>query len=203
VDLTTDTYTGVGNRVYDAENKMTSAQDNAGVWSYYTYNADGQRTRRKIDNQETWQIYGFDGELMAEYAANAAVGNPQKEYGYRNGQLLITAEIETPRTNLALSSSGATVTASSQYSANYPASSTINGDRRGLNWNNGGGWNDATSSVFPDWLQIDFSGSKTLDEIDIFTLQDNPATPAEPTESMTFSLYGLTSYEAKKSLNES
>ena len=91
-NLITDTYTGGGNRVYDAENKMTSAQDNAGAWSYYTYNADGQRTRRKSNNQETWQVYGFEGELLAEYPANGAASQPNKEYGYRNGQLLISAE---------------------------------------------------------------------------------------------------------------
>ena len=33
---------------------------------------------------------------MAEYAANAAVGTLQKEYGYRDGQLLITAEPAAP-----------------------------------------------------------------------------------------------------------
>ena len=71
---------------------MTAAQDNYGGWSDYSYNADGQRVRRKINNQETWQIYGIDGELLAEYPASGVVGSPQKEYGYRNGQLLVTAE---------------------------------------------------------------------------------------------------------------
>ena len=52
-------------------------------------------------------------------------------------------------------------------------------------------------TAFPDWLQVDFNGSKTIDEVDVFTLQDNPATPAEPTETMTFSLYGLTSYDVQ------
>jgi RHS repeat-associated protein len=33
----------------------------------------------------------MDGELLAEYAANAPSTSPQKEYGYRSGQLLITA----------------------------------------------------------------------------------------------------------------
>jgi RHS repeat-associated protein len=58
----------------------------------YTYNADGQRVRRKVGGVETWQIYGMEGELLAEYAASGAVTLPQKEYGYRNGQLLISAE---------------------------------------------------------------------------------------------------------------
>jgi RHS repeat-associated protein len=35
----------------------------------------------------------MEGELLAEYAANTAAGSPQKEYGYRNGQLLITATL--------------------------------------------------------------------------------------------------------------
>jgi RHS repeat-associated protein len=97
----------------------------------------------------------------------------------------------SPRTNFAL---GGTTSSSSQFSANYPSFSTINGDRRGLNWNFGGGWNDATVNIHPDWLQIDFNSSKTIDEINVITLQDNPATPAEPTEAMTFTLYGLTGY---------
>jgi YD repeat-containing protein len=86
-----DTYTGYGSATFDADNRITAIQDNLAGWSYYTYNADGQRVRRKINNQESWQIYGMDGELLAEYPANGAVASPQKEYGYRNGQLLITA----------------------------------------------------------------------------------------------------------------
>jgi RHS repeat-associated protein len=81
--------------VYDAENRMTSAQDANGVWSYYSYNADGQRVRRKVNGVETWQVYGFGGELLAEYPAGVAPASPQKEYGYRNGQLLITADVTT------------------------------------------------------------------------------------------------------------
>jgi RHS repeat-associated protein len=92
-NLNHDTYTSFGNRVYDAEGKLTAAQDGYAGWSYYTYNADGQRVRRKINNQESWQIYGLAGELLAEYPANGPASTPQKEYGYRNGQLLVTAEI--------------------------------------------------------------------------------------------------------------
>jgi hypothetical protein len=59
----------------------------------YSYDASGQRIKRKVDNVETWEVYGFGGELLAEYPANAVVTSPQKEYGYRNGQLLITATV--------------------------------------------------------------------------------------------------------------
>jgi RHS repeat-associated protein len=83
---------GVATRSYDAENRMTSAQDSNGGTTYYTYDADGRRVRRSISGQpEVWQVYGLGGELLAEYAQNGLPSNPQKEYGYRNGQLLMTA----------------------------------------------------------------------------------------------------------------
>jgi RHS repeat-associated protein len=79
---------GSGLRTYDAENRMVTAT-NGGVSSNYTYDADGQRARRNIGGQETWQVYGIGGELLAEYAANGASNSPQKEYGYRGVQLLV------------------------------------------------------------------------------------------------------------------
>src|SRR6185295_525358 len=101
----------------------------------------------------------------------------------------------TPRTNVASSSNGGVATASSVLSSSYPASGTNNGDRKGLSWGSGGGWRDAEPSYsFPDWLQVDFNGSKTIDEVDVFTVQDSYASPSEPTESMTFSVYGQTGY---------
>jgi RHS repeat-associated protein len=91
-----DNYTvggvGGGGRTYDAENRMLSAQSAAG-WSYYTYDADGRRTRRQVaGGSTTWQVYGIGGELLAEYASGTGPSGPQKEYGYRNGQLLVVAE---------------------------------------------------------------------------------------------------------------
>ncbi len=91
-NLTTDTLSGAVTRVYDAENRMISETRAGGnLAGRYTYNADGQRVRREGDGTETWQVYGMEGELLAEYAANGGAANPQKEYGYRNGQLLIVA----------------------------------------------------------------------------------------------------------------
>ncbi len=90
-NLTNDTYSGQGQRTYDAENRMTQAWAN-NQWQTYTYDASGQRVRRNVNGVETWAMYGLGGELLAEYAASALPASPQKEYGYRNGQLLITAE---------------------------------------------------------------------------------------------------------------
>jgi YD repeat-containing protein len=90
-NLTNDTYTGAGNRTYDGENKITSAWGGNNQAQLYAYDASGQRIKRTVDGVETWQVYGIGGELLAEYPANGPTTSPQKEYGYRNGQLLITA----------------------------------------------------------------------------------------------------------------
>ena len=101
------------------------------------------------------------------------------------------------RTNVALAANGATATASSTFSTAYSESSAINGDRKGTNWGNGGGWNDNTVSSYPDWIQVSFNGSKTLNEIDVFTLQDTFWNPSEPTETMTFSQYGIVDFQVQ------
>ena len=72
-----------------------------------------------------------------------------------------------------------------------------NGDRAGLNWGNGGGWNDATDGVFPDWVQINFSGPKTIDHVIVYTMQDNYASPVDPPDTLTFSLYGITDFQVQ------
>ena len=99
--------------------------------------------------------------------------------------------------NVAAAAAGATATASSSFSAVYGAGGAINGDRRGANWGADGGWNDATASAYPDWLQIDFTGSKTISVIDVFTLQDAFSAPAEPTAVMTFTQYGILDFQVQ------
>jgi len=82
-NLTYDTWTGQGERVYDAENRMIQARGINAGWQYYTYDGDGRRVKRNIydpvtmQNTETWQVYGVGGELIAEYA-NGAPQTPKK-----------------------------------------------------------------------------------------------------------------------------
>jgi RHS repeat-associated protein len=92
---TKDYLTSNGTRSYDAENRMVQAVNTSNQISAYTYDGDGKRVRRNIAGVETWQVYGLGGELIAEYAQNGSASSPQKEYGYRNGQLLITATVTT------------------------------------------------------------------------------------------------------------
>jgi RHS repeat-associated protein len=96
---------------------------------------------------------------------------------------------------VAAASNGATATASSTYNGTTtPASAVINGDHKGVNWGSGGGWQDNNPSTYPDWVQVDFNGNKTISEIDVYTIQDNYSSPSEPTETMTFSNYGITNF---------
>ncbi len=92
------TYDCVGTHSYDVENRMTKAIQGSSN-NYYFYDGSGKRVRRILNGsqtwggQETWFVYGFEGELAAEYAYNQVtaplVTAPQKEYGYRGGKLLV------------------------------------------------------------------------------------------------------------------
>jgi RHS repeat-associated protein len=83
-------------REYDAENRMKKAWGSSN-WNYYVYDADGKRLRRIVGVTETWQVYGMGGELTAEYPANGAANMPQKEYGYRDGQMLVVGGCDVVR----------------------------------------------------------------------------------------------------------
>lgn len=124
-NLTNDTYTGAGNRTYDAENKITSAWGGINQAQLYGYDATGQRIKRTVNGSETWQVYGFGGELMAEYAASGSPTNPQKEYGYRNGQLLITASLAGSDHSLSTNGTSAYVQGPSSSSLSIAGAITV------------------------------------------------------------------------------
>ncbi len=101
-------------------------------------------------------------------------------------------------TNFALASNGAGALASSTYvlsGYNFNVASIIDNERAGANWGHNGGWNDATSNSFPDWVEVDFNGSKTIDHVVVYTVQDNYTSPIEPTNTLTFSQYGITAFD--------
>ena len=98
---------------------------------------------------------------------------------------------------VATASSGGGVDPKETLTGTVPAGGVNDGDRKGVNWGAGGGWSDGTPNEFPDWVQVAFNGAKTITEVDVFTLQDDYAMPAEVTEAMTFSLYGITDFEVQ------
>jgi len=109
----------------------------------------------------------------------------------------VTIDPMPGRTNVALAGNGGTAIASSVLSGNYPASGTINGDRKGLNWGAGGGWNDGTPNAGPDWLEVDFRGIKLIEEVNVFSMQDAYSSPIDPTPTLTFAYWGLRGFNVQ------
>ncbi len=100
--------------------------------------------------------------------------------------------------NVAAAINGATASADSTYtSRNYSPVGAIDGDRKGINWENGGGWNDNTRDAWPDVLTVNFNGNKSISEIRVYTVQDNFSNPQEPTPAMTAGLYGLLDFDVQ------
>ena len=95
-------------------------------------------------------------------------------------------------TNVALPANGGVAVASSSYSSAFAASNAIDRDRKGVAY-----WNDNTMNSFPDWLEVDFNGTKAISEVDVFSVQDNVQSPINPTPAMTFSSYGLRNFEVQ------
>ena len=127
---------------------------------------------------------------------------PNNTYGWGRINALAAvrmamADIPTGLVNYATTALGSVPVASSTYGANFSAAGAFDGDRKGLNWGSGGGWNDGTNNVYPDSLEVTFNGSKSITEIDVFTLQNNFSSPVEPTEATTFTLYGITQFDVQ------
>ena len=137
-----------------------------------------------------------NGMALDSQGRAVVVGRSDEAFALARFLLGGTTPTPTPgvRTNFALASNGGVVSASSEYSG-FPALAANNGDRKGLDWANGGIWNDNSRDVYPDFLQIDLAGTKTIDEIDIFAVQDNFQNPSEPTLSDTFTQYGVTAFD--------
>jgi PKD repeat protein len=105
-----------------------------------------------------------------------------------------------PSIDVALAGNGGVASASSTYVAagdSFSVSAVIDGARAGLNWGHGGGWSSASANSFPDWVQINFSGQKTIDQVVVYTLQDNFANPVDPPDNLTFALYGVTAFQVQ------
>ncbi len=153
------------------------------------------------------RIVGMNALLVSPSPPPPPPSSPSKEYIYAGGRLLATEEPTTSagqqRTNFALAANGGVATASSLYSdypgnsGNYPASAAINGDTKGLNLGTSAAWADGTPNSYSDWLEVTFNGSKSIDEIDIFSVQDNYTNPVEPTDAMTFNSYGIVNFDVQ------
>ena len=55
-------------------------------------------------------------------------------------------------------------------SGNYPACGVVDGDNTSDGWAGGNGWNDGTSRVWPDTLDITLGAPRQISRVDLYTL---------------------------------
>lgn len=140
---------------------------------------------------------GEDDATQAIAAGGAiVVGGAVNESGSGAGVRVeaLSAGAAAGSTNVALASAGGVASASSAWDASYPPSAAIDGDRAGRGYGAGGVWNDATRSAFPDWIQVQFAGPKTIDRVVVYSMQDRYDAPVEPSDALTASYYQVTDF---------
>jgi hypothetical protein len=106
---------------------------------------------------------------VGSHAIVASYGGDAGNAGSTSNTLLQVINTASGGVNVALASAGAVTLASSVFSSQFPVAAINNNERKGAGWGNGGGWNDATANAFPDWVEIDFNGSKTIDRVIVYT----------------------------------
>jgi len=176
---------------YDANGRQATAKlSDDTTLETSVYDCAGQRVQTTAGNLTRTMVYDIFRQDVADYSS---VGDGlERENIYRAGQLLATQEFPV-RTNFALAANGATATAQ-----NY----TQDGVYPGLHFQPSYA-NDGTRYTTPSgdhywrdehglssWLEIDFSGSKTIDEVDVFTIRDDYQAQADPSPTQTFANYG-------------
>jgi hypothetical protein len=134
---------------------------------------------------------------VGSHAIVASYGGDAGNAGSTSNALLQVIDTASGGVNVAAATAGGVASASSVFSSQFPVAASNNNERKGAGWGNGGGWNDATANAFPDWVEIDFNGNKTIDRVIVYTLQDNYPNPIEPTDALTFAQYGVTAFNVQ------
>ena len=187
-------FTGQTNGTVDPTPTMTSSYAIADFQVQYWTGAQWTTVPggNVTGNQKVWRTFTFtavtttairvlitrSGTTLSRIAEIEAYGTSSSP----------TAPAPPPPTggNVASAVNGARVSASSRYSTLSAASYATDGNRRASTTANS--WADATMNAYPDWLQVDFSGAKTIGKIDIFTGQTNGAVDPTPTMTSTYAL---------------
>ena len=174
---------------------------NPALAGYYLY-GDFQSTRVWAAKREgsTWRSV-VALERPNALASISAFGEDEAGeihvVDYAAGRLFALDAPPSAPVNVALAAHGAVATASSTFGPGYPASGAIDGDAAGIRWTVGGGWADGTKDQYPDWLEVDFNGMQTIDRVVVYTLQDDPQNPSQPTDTMTFSQKGIVDFTVR------
>jgi hypothetical protein len=167
----------------------TASTDNVGVTGYKVY-----RGGVLVGNPATTTYSDIGLTASTSYSYTLAACDAANNCSAQSNPVSATTLSATSSSNVALASVGAVASASSTYSSGYPVAAVNNNQRSGANWGYGGGWNDATYNTLPDWVQINFNGTKTVDRLVVYSVQDNYTNPIEPTDTLTFNTYGITGF---------
>jgi chitodextrinase len=167
----------------------TAATDNVGVAGYRVYRGG---TLVGSPAGASYSDTGLTAATTYSYtvAACDTAGNCSAQ---STAASATTGAAAAASSNVALASAGAVATASSTL-AGHPVTAVNNDERTGGNYSNGLSWVDATANSYPDWVQINLAGSRTIDRVVLYTMQDNYTNPVEPTDVLTFSKYGVTGF---------
>jgi hypothetical protein len=169
-----------------------SADDSDGTVASVQFFANGNSIGTALASPFT---VSWSGVAPGSYTLTAVATDNMGATATAAPVTIVVTEPQVERTNVALAANGGVAMASSVLGINYPPAGAINGDRKGLKWGAGGGWNDGTQNVGPDWIEVSFAGAKTIDEVNVFSMQDNFSAPIEPTPTMTFTTWGLRAFE--------
>jgi hypothetical protein len=192
---------GVHLSVLEPDNGGSSVN---GYKIYRGTTAGGETLLTTVGASSTYDITNLANKVVF----NDTTVHPNRTYFYRvtamnaQGEGLFCNEFQVnalcTNLNVAQSVNNALAVASSTYnSRSYPASSANDGEHKGTNWENGGGWNDNTRDLFPDTLEIDYGLTRTIDEIRVYTLQNNFLMPVEPTTETRADLYGNEDFDVQ------
>jgi Domain of unknown function (DUF1929)/F5/8 type C domain len=198
---------------------MIALQWNDGTWEHRAYwgsnnlpwGVDGSESRRfmgPLPPAGQWvrlevpaNLVGLEGRTLNGLAFTMFGGRATWDHA---GKVSGGGTTPVPK-NVAAATNGGVASASSSLNANFPASAANNGDRKGQSWGTpSGGWNDGSEGAYSqDWVRVDFNGSKTINEINVYTLRDNFASQtSDPALSETFNTavntgQGATSYDVQ------
>ena len=167
----------------------TASTDNVGVTGYKVY-----RGGTLVGSPATTNYSDTGLIASTSYSYTLAACDAANNCSAQSNPVSATTMSATSSSNIALASVGAVASASSTYSSAFPVAAVNDGQRIGATWGNGGGWNDATYNTQPDWVQINFNGTKTIDRVVVYTLQDNYTNGTEPTDTLTFINEGITGF---------
>jgi subtilisin family serine protease len=201
----TNPYDGMTYPTYSSVVLQAEASDSDGVVSKVDYYVDGKLIDTATTSPYTAHWYAIEvGEYTLTGVAtdNSGLTTTSSPLKITINETIIPEPDPTPgacTTNIAASSSGATASASSEAAAGYAATGVNDGNHTGANWGKGAGWNDGTAGTFPDVVTVNLGAVKSISEIDVYSLQDNYASPVEPTDTMTFNYYGLVDFRVQMS----